>query len=200
MLCVMMVGSMKNRRNTGQLTTLTDSNQTALATLFDGYYDRIYAYCVHRLFCRSAAEDVTSRIFLAAAKGFDTVSGEEPETHVRWLYGIATKQCNAYIRRHLRRRKIFEKFQQEQTHHQQAVDSPPDWTGVYASISQLKEIEQTVITLRFFEEMSYDEIAAIIKKRQSSVRVILHRALKKLQKLLNPANRGFIDRGTGHDE
>ncbi|MHC4951714.1 MAG: RNA polymerase sigma factor, partial [Planctomycetota bacterium] len=62
------------------------------------------------------------------------------------------------------------------------------------------EIEQTVITLRFFEEMSYDEIAAIIKKRQSSVRVILHRALKKLQKLLNPANRGFIDRGTGHDE
>ncbi|MHC4290333.1 MAG: hypothetical protein ACYSSK_09840 [Planctomycetota bacterium] len=48
--------------------------------------------------------------------------------------------------------------------------------------------------------MSYDEIAAIIKKRQSSVRVILHRALKKLQKLLNPANRGFIDRGTGHDE
>ncbi|MHC4835759.1 MAG: RNA polymerase sigma factor, partial [Planctomycetota bacterium] len=93
----MMVGAMKNRRNTGQLTTLTDSNQTALATLFDGYYDRIYAYCVHRLFCRSAAEDVTSQIFLAAARGFAAVSGEEPETHVRWLYGIATKQCNAYI-------------------------------------------------------------------------------------------------------
>ncbi|MHC4952108.1 MAG: RNA polymerase sigma factor [Planctomycetota bacterium] len=55
------------------------------------------------------------------------------------------------------------------------------------------------MTLRFFEEMSYDEIAAIIKKRQSSVRVILHRGLKKLRKLLNPANGGFIDRGVGHE-
>lgn len=199
MLCVMMVGSMKNRRDTGQLTTLADSNQTALATLFDGYYDRIYAYCVYRLFSKTIAEDVTSQIFLSAAKGFDTVSAGDTETHVRWLYGIATNQCNAYIRQHLRRRKIFEKFQAEQNHHQEAPDSPPDWTGVYAAISQLKEIEQTVITLRFFEDMEYDEIAAIIKKRQSSVRVILHRGLKKLRKLLNPADCGFIDRGVGHD-
>jgi len=196
-----MVGSMENRRKTEQLTLADD--QTALAALYDGCYDRIYAYCVHRLFCRTAAEDVTSQIFLNAAKGFDAVSGQEFETHVRWLYGIATNQCNSYIRRHLRRRKIFEKFQAEQSHHQKDMDLPPDWTDVYAALSQLKETEQTVITLRFFEDMSHDQIAAIIKKRQNSVRVILHRALKKLQKLLNPAKCGFIDsdrdRGTGHE-
>jgi len=196
---MMMVSSMKKRRNTGHLTTLTDSNQAALATLFDGYYDRIYAYCVHRLFCRTVAEDVTSRIFLAVAKGFGAVSGQESESHVRWLYGIATNQCNSYIRQHLRRRKIFEKFQTEQDHYHKDADASPDWTAVYASIAKLKEIEQTVITLRFFEEMSYDEIAAIIKKRKTSVRVILHRALKKLQKLLNPADSGFIDRGVSHE-
>ena len=178
---------------------MTDANQTAIEALFDGYYDRIYAYCVHRLFCRTVAEDVTSQIFLAAAKGFAAVSGQESETHVRWLYGIATNQCNSYIRRHLRRRKIFEKFQTEQNHHQEMPDSSPDWTGVYAALAQLKPIEQTVITLRFFEDMEYDQIAAIIKKRQSSVRVILHRGLKKLQKLLNPANSGFIDRGMSHE-
>ena len=193
-----MVGSMKKCRKTGQLT-LADTNQAALESLFDGYYDRIYAYCVHRLFSRAAAEDVTSQIFLAAAKGFAAVSGEEGETHVRWLYGIATNQCNSYIRQHLRRRKIFEKYQQEQNHHQENVDLPPDWAGVYGAIAQLKEIEQTVITLRFFEEMEYDQIAAIINKRRSSVRVILHRGLKKLRKLLNPADSGFKNRGTGHE-
>jgi RNA polymerase sigma-70 factor (ECF subfamily) len=197
MKCVMMVGSMKNRTNTEQLS-LTD-DQTALKALYDGYYDRIYAYCVHRLFCRTAAEDVTSQIFLSAARGFKAVAGQEFETHVRWLYGIAANQCNSYIRQHLTRRKIFEKFQAEQSHHQKDIDLQPDWTAVYGAIAQLKPIEQTVITLRFFENMDYDQIAAIINKRQSSVRVVLHRALKKLQKLLNAADCGFIDRGVGHD-
>lgn len=199
MLCVMMVGSMKKREETEQLTTLTDSNQAALESLFDACYDRIFAYCVHRLFCRTAAEDITSHIFLAAAKGFNAVSGQASETHIRWLYGIATNQCNAYIRQHLRRRKIFEKYQTEHNHHPDQGESTPDWTSVYAAIAQLKEIEQTVITLRFFEQMNYDQIAAIIKKRQSSARVILHRGLKKLQKMLNAAECGLINRGTGHE-
>ena len=169
--------------------------------MYDGYYDRIYAYCVHRLFCRTAAEDVTSQIFLAAAKGFGGIAGQESESHVRWLYAIASNHCNAYIRKHLRRRTLFEKFQQEHHPHQETQGSPPDWTAVYAAIAQLKSIEQTIITLRFFENMEYEQIAAIINRRQSSVRVILHRALKKLQKLLNPAKCGFIDsdRGTGHE-
>ncbi|RKY05883.1 MAG: hypothetical protein DRP56_08415 [Planctomycetota bacterium] len=202
MVCVMMVGSMTKRRDTGQLTTLTDTHQIGvrtLETLYDGYYDRIYAYCVHRLFCRTVAEDVTSQIFLAAAKGIHSVSGDEQQAYVRWLYKIAVNQCNSYIRKHLRRRKLFENFQQQRNHYQEAANSTPDWTEVYAAISQLKEVEQTVITLRFFEEMSYDAIAAIIKKRQSSVRVILHRGLKKLQKLLNSAKCGFEDRGVGHE-
>ena len=194
-----MVGSVKKLEDTGQLTTLTDSNQAALESLFDGYYDRICAYCVHRLFSRSTAEDITSQVFLSAAKGIGSVSGETGETQVRWLYGIATNQCNSYIRQHLRRRKIFEKYQKEHKQQPDEVGSSPDWTGVHASIAQLKEIEQTVIILRFFENMGYEQIAAIIKKRQSSVRVILHRGLKKLQKLLNPAECGFINRGMGHE-
>jgi len=171
----------------------------ALETLYNDYYDRIYAYCVHRLFCRTAAEDVTGAIFLAAARGIGAVSGDGLEAHARWLYAIAINHCNAYIRKHLRRRKLFEKFQQQYQSPDNAAGTGPDWTAVYGAIAQLKPIEQTIITLRFFEEMSYDQIAAIIKKRQSSVRVILHRGLKKLRKLLNPAECGFQNRGAGHE-
>jgi len=198
----MMVGSMKQHRNTGELATLEISNRhgtEALEALYDGYYDRIYAYCVHRLFCRTAAEDVTSAIFLAAAKGIGSVSGDGPDVHVRWLYAVATNHCNGYIRKHLRRRKLFEKFQQNHPSPDHAAGAGPDWTAVYGAIAQLKPIEQTIITLRFFEDMSHDQIAAIINKRQTTVRVILHRGLKKLQKLLNAADGGFENRGVGHE-
>ena len=185
------------------MATLEISNRIgteALEALYDGYYDRIYAYCVHRLFCRTAAEDVTSAIFLAAAKGIGSVSGDELEAHARWLYAVATNHCNAHIRKHLRRQKLFEKFQQEYPSPDTAAGAGADWTAVYGAIAQLKPIEQTIITLRFFEEMDYDQIAAIINKRQSSVRVILHRGLKKLQKLLNAADCGFENRGVGHED
>lgn len=198
----MMVGSMEKRRKTDQLATLQGLKSAAAETLealYDEYYDRIYAYCVHRLFCRTVAEDVTSQIFLNVAKGIHSVVCDGPDAHVRWLYGIATNECNSYIRQHLRRRKIFENYQKEHKHHPDQVESSPDWTTVYTAIAQLKEIEQTVITLRFFENINYDEIAAVINKRPTSVRVILHRGLKKLRKLLNAAECGFIDRGVGHE-
>jgi len=185
-----------------ELTTLANLNSRGnemLEVLYDEYYDRIYAYCVHRLFCRTAAEDVSSQIFLAAAEGIGSVAGDEQTAYVRWLYAIAVKQCNSYIRKHLRRRKIFENFRAEYSHHQKDVESSPDWTAVYGAVARLKQIEQTVVTLRFFEEMSYEEIAAIINKRHSAVRVILHRGLKKLQKLLNSADCGFENRGLSHD-
>ena len=197
-----MVGSMKKRREKEELATFENSSQIDVQTLellFDGYYDRIYAYCVHRLFCRTVAEDVTSLIFLSAAKGLRNFSGDGQQSHVRWLYAIAVNQCNSYIRKHLNRRKLFEKFRREHHHHQENSHLTPDWTEVYGAISQLKEIEQTVVTLRFFEEMSYEQIAAIIKKRPNAVRVILHRGLKKIRKLLNSAECGFENRGVGHE-
>lgn len=197
-----MVGSIKQRRETVKLATLENLNtmhDRALESLYDEHYDGIYAFCVHRLFCRTAAEDVTSQIFLAAAKGIRSFSSDGPQAPARWLYAIAANHCNAYLRKNLRRRQIFERFRQEYNPHQEKADLPPDWTEVYAAIAQLKQVEQTVITLRFFENMEYEQIAAIINKRQPAVRVILHRGLKKLEKMLSSAESGFGNRGVGHE-
>jgi RNA polymerase sigma-70 factor (ECF subfamily) len=198
----MMVGAMKKRRETTELATLEDLNTThqkTLESLYDEHYDRIYAYCVHRLFCRTAAEDVTGQIFLAAARGIRALSGDGPQVPVGWLYAIATNHCNAYLRKNLRRQTLFENYRKEYSRHQNNADLQPDWTDVYGAIAQLKQIEQTVITLRFFETMEYQQIAAIIDKRETAVRVILHRGLKKLRKLLNSADCGFENRGSGHE-
>lgn len=180
-----------------QEQTTWSSSTAALASLYDAFYERIYAYCVHRLFCRTAAEDVTSQVFLSVAEQFDTFEGNSEQVFSGWVYAIAVNQCNSYIRKNLRRRKIFEKFQQER-HRQGDSDpasAPPaaDWPAVYAAMAGLKEIEQTIITLRFFENLSYSQIATIINKRENSVRVILHRGLKKLRQSLSAADGGFAE-------
>ncbi|MHC4646264.1 MAG: RNA polymerase sigma factor, partial [Planctomycetota bacterium] len=47
--------------------------------------------------------------------------------------------------------------------------------------AKLKVKHQCIITLRFFENLDFDEIAKIMKARPATVRVTLHRALKKLK-------------------
>ncbi len=164
-----------------------------LKMLYDNCYDRVFSYCVHRVFSRAIAEDITSEIFLSAARAIGSVRGRDEQDYTNWLFSIAANQCNSYWRKNLRRRELFEKYQQESAfdHHQDSPGILPDWPSVYGAMSRLKEIEQTIITLRFFEALSYEDIAAVTHKRPSSVRVILHRGLKKLRQLLNPADGGF---------
>ncbi|MBN2457271.1 MAG: hypothetical protein JXB29_12165 [Sedimentisphaerales bacterium] len=48
------------------LRARTDAD--ALGELYELYYERIFRFCVHRLFDREIAEDLTSSIFLAVAR------------------------------------------------------------------------------------------------------------------------------------
>jgi len=48
------------------LVVLAKTQAAALGRLYELYYDRIFRFCVHRLFNRTTAEDVTSSVFLRA--------------------------------------------------------------------------------------------------------------------------------------
>jgi RNA polymerase sigma factor (sigma-70 family) len=185
------MGNLEEKQPVGGLD-LIDIRAEELGRLFDKYHQRIYAYCAHRLFCRTAAEDVTSQIFLGVAQNLHSFQGRTESALCGWLYTIAVNQCNTYLRSARRRKKLFEQFQRsgrDCTQEPASPDTPnkPDWTEVYEAISHLSQIEQTVITLRFFEQMSYEQIAVIVSKREPNVRVLTHRGLQKLRKMLNAA-------------
>jgi len=56
-----------------------------------------------------------------------------------------------------------------------------DWLMIYQAILKLKPKHQTIVTLRFFENMEFEEIGQIINTRPATVRVTLHRILKQLR-------------------
>ena len=58
-----------------ELTRRVQSDAAALGLLYQKYYDRIFSFCVHRLFCRDKAQDVTSSVFLAVARNNRSVQG-----------------------------------------------------------------------------------------------------------------------------
>lgn len=167
-----------DRSETDSLSVCADT----LDRLFTIYYDRIFAFCLHRLFTRQAAEEVASNVFCTVAQKFHTFRGAGEEALVAWLYAIAVNHCRTWQRRTRRRRVLFEQYRAGRPA-EAAPENPDasDWPRLYAAVASLREKEQTVITLRFFEDMPYEQIAAVTGKSVNAVRVILHRGLKKLQ-------------------
>ena len=165
----------------------------ALGRLYELYYERIFRFCVHRLFNKEIAEDVTSTVFLEVARGIRTFKGRTVQDFRNWLYAIAANQANAYIRKTSRRKELLKEAADLMTAADGSTDksSEQDWPRLYEAILKLKPQHQTIVTLRFFENMDFEQIGKIINIKPASVRVTLHRILKKLKnRLQTVADRG----------
>jgi RNA polymerase sigma-70 factor (ECF subfamily) len=165
----------------------------ALGRLYDAYYDSIYRFCLCRVSNKETAEDITSTVFLAVARGISGFQGRTESDFRNWLYHIAANHANSYIRKTTRRKELLtEAARLMRIKRATVTDDPPelDWPMLCAAILTLKPKHQTIIILRFFENMEFEEIAKIVKARPVAVRVALHRALKRLRGYLETTLSG----------
>ena len=169
-----------------ELVVQARTESEALGKLYARYYERIYRYCLHRLFVREVAEDVTSTVFLQVAEHIVSFQGRTERAFRNWLYSIASNQANSHIRKTVRRRRLLAAARERSG----VVDTGQvgedlDWPTVYEAIASLKPKFQTVVTLRFFEQMPFDRIAEILECKPVTVRVVCGRALAALRKKLS---------------
>ena len=155
----------------------------ALGRLYELYYERIFRFCVHRLFDKEIAEDVTSTVFLEVARRIHDFKGRTEQDFRNWLLRIAVNQANAYIRKTSRRKRLLAKAARAMAEAGKSTDdsSELDWPMLYTAILKLRAEHQTIITLKFFENLEFEQIARILNAREATVRVTLHRILTKLR-------------------
>lgn len=165
------------------LVVRAKSETSALEKLYELYYDRIYRFCVHRLYSQTTAEDITSDVFLTVAGAMRNFKGRTEQDFRSWIYTIAANQANAYIRKTTRRKRLMENVvaMRRAAEPTSSPWSQLDWPALYTGILELKPAHQTMLTLRFFEDMDYDEIGRITDTKPGTVRVTLHRILRRLE-------------------
>lgn len=178
---------MDNTADDGQLIIEARSNPAAFTRLYRRHYDAVFRYCSHRLFERQTAEDVTSEVFLKVVEEFNSFEGNERQFR-NWLYKIASNAANNHLRKTARRDALLKNACRQ---------TNPDSTGVSAEKSALlkqamltlKPRYQTIITLRFFENLKLTEIAEVLGSGDGTVRSHLARALAKLRKKINTSRQ-----------
>jgi len=152
----------------------------AVGDLYDRFYDLVYRYCRRRLYFHELAEDAVAGIFLTMAQRVGSFRGRTGEAFRAWLFVLAGNHVNQLLRREERSRRLLDQVA-EHVRTKPTGDPERRWAALHRSLLTLDEDQQHLISLRFFHELSHDDIAAIIGIRVGAVRVRLHRALGELR-------------------
>jgi len=163
---------------------------SAFHRLVDLFQPEIYRMLYYRTRSQADAEDLTQDVFLRAYKSIKLL--ESPKVFKSWLYRIAVNR----VRDHYRRQRVKalvgmssmdeDDFQEpeemavapEAVAH---VDRKEFWRRVRAMAKVLSRMEREVFFLRFFDQLSIKEMAATLKKNESTIKTHLYRALRKVK-------------------
>src|SRR5205823_4577261 len=151
---------------------------------YDRYYPRVMRYCLRRLYVREVAEDVVSDTFLQVAGHLPGFEGSTETDFRRWLFRIASNAVNAYLRQTRRRRELWEaaaRGRRAPSGHGLPAVEPLDWPAVYQAVLEFEPRDQTIVTLRYFADLSHDEIGGVVGATAGAVRTALSRILDRLR-------------------
>lgn len=164
------------------------TRDSAYTALVRKYQERLYWHIRRMVVNHSDADDVLQNVFLKVWKGLDQF--REQSSLYTWLYRIATNECL----RHLESR-------QRQASHQTGTEAQTEaalgslrqepgfdakkleWR-LQMAIKQLPEKQQLVFNLRYFDEMPYGEMAAVLGTSEGALKASYHHAAKKIEAYL----------------
>jgi RNA polymerase sigma-70 factor (ECF subfamily) len=162
-----------------------EHDATAFADLYDRHVVRIYRHIYYLVNDAREAEDLTAQTFLKAWEAIGRYK-ERGAPFVAWLLRIAHNLTVSYLRAK-RDHSVLEDHYVDQKmtrNPEQALEQSTDETSVREAVLKLRDEQRQVIMLRFVEELDYREVAEVIGKSIPAVRVIQHRALGNLRKLM----------------
>ncbi len=178
-----------------------NKDRDAFGSLFDLYYDKVLNYVFRRVLNTEYAKDITSNTFLKALKNLDQFEWRNgPFSFSGWIFKIATNEVNQYFRKQNRYKltiddpdfkelgddnKVAEEIEKK-------IDNDKHLLILSKAIKQLKPIYQDILHLKYFEEMSYEEISQVLNKNESTVRVYSKRAREELRTILESNAKEFL--------
>lgn len=165
-------------------TYLETQASQCFSLLYKRYAGKVYAKCLSLLKDEALAQDATQEIF---TKIFTNLSKfRERSKFSTWVYSITYNYCIDFIRR---RKKVQNLFSDEM---ENAPDIPddeiPDKLLLEIEIKRLKEVldnippgDKAVLLMKYQDEMTIKEIAEILDKTESAIKMKIKRAKVKAQ-------------------
>jgi len=181
--CAVMSEQTVNRR---VIEACQAGDREAFRVLFEGYKDKVYSIAYHFNSDETSARDVTQQVFL---KLFGSIKQFRHDAEfTTWLYRLVANTCMDELRKQRRfvpfgdevevKEPIGKRGAEERFTRLEIADS------VKAAITELKPKLRLAILLKYFEELSYEEMATVLGCSKGTVASRLNRGHKMLARKL----------------
>jgi RNA polymerase sigma-70 factor (ECF subfamily) len=158
-------------------------DHTTFDDVVERYQSEIYRFATHLTRNRVDADDLYQETLLKAYRAFDRLNGD---ANVRaWLYKITTNTFLSDRRKRNREQPLDQEWAEAipGTHADDAdrLDARDLLGEVDAFIANLPRKQRVALVGRKYHELSYSEIAAILRCSEEAARASVHEALRKLR-------------------
>jgi RNA polymerase sigma-70 factor (ECF subfamily) len=159
----------------------------AFEELYEIHWRRVYSLCLSMLANTADAEDMTQEVFIQLYLKIGTFRGESAFT--TWLHRLTVNQVLMFLRKRnmhwrvIRDRDDVKEFVQCGPEHPYPMPII-DRIALYQAISQVPPSYRAVFLLHEIEGYEHEEIAKILGCRVGTSKSQLHKARKKLRRIL----------------
>ena len=161
----------------------------AFGELYRRFSRRIFGLCLHLLGAREEAEDAAAEVFLRVRAALSRYDESVPLG--AWLTRIATNHCVDRLRRRRRESRLFSADPEETLDARASEPSPlaeimaeEERTALAAAVAALPDRYRVPLALRYYAEMTYDDIAERLGQTRQEVATSLFRAKQRLRRAL----------------
>lgn len=168
-----------------------NGNKQAYAHLIHKYKDRIYALLLRMVRHPQDAQDLTQECFIKAYRYLHSYDSQR--SLASWLYRIAV---NLYVdakpasQRKQNLLEVDEQMLMDDHSPETIYLKYEDLEELRYQIERLPETYRIVLTLRYLEDLTYQEMSEILDISIPTLQVRLHRAKQKLRERFQPAKEG----------
>jgi RNA polymerase sigma-70 factor (ECF subfamily) len=160
-------------------------SSVAFGRVYGEFSGRVFGLCRKMLGSHAAAEDATSEVFERAYRALDQYDRERPFD--RWILTIASRHCLNRLRRERFEKRLFHDEPLELTAAPAsssplaACENQEQRRALLVAIDALPENYRLPLILKYYGDLSYDEIAEHLGTTRNNVAVLLHRAKRELR-------------------
>lgn len=150
------------------------------------YSERLYLSIRRMVRCHEDADDILQNTYIKVWNALPVFRGDS--SLYTWIYRIAINETITFLKRE-RLRDMF-----SMTGHEEAIDSVREGDTftdgeelsrkLHQAVMKLPPKQRTVFTMKYFEEMTYEEIADILGGTTGSLKASYHHAYLKITETL----------------
>ena len=165
-----------------------DTRKYGFNLLVKTYQERVYWHIRKMVIDHDDTDDVMQEVFVKVWKNLDKF--REDSSLFTWIYRIATNECLGFLKKKKRRfflpiHDVVSELSNKLSNNENVLlDGDAIEVKLQKALLQLPDKQRIVFNMKYYDNMSFNEIAAVTGTSVGALKASYHHATKKVEKMV----------------